>query len=99
MSNHTDKIGTQINCAECGEIELIVTLDEYGLPICFECATRDMPKGRVENDGMPLQTRSAQLYVGAEKRIQDGVCECILVMPWSIGDDGKCDYCGLPRPS
>ena len=96
MSNHTDKIGTQINCAECGEIGLIVTLDEYGLPICFECATKDMPKGRVENDGMLLQTRSAQQRNGAELGIQAASCKCKVRHIYVEIEDNKCFKCGKP---
>ena len=63
MNNPEDYIGTEDICVECGETKLIVALDWDGLPVCFDCATKDMPKGRVENDVMPLLTRDAQLQL------------------------------------
>ena len=66
MINPSDLIGTEDICIECGETKLIVALDWDDLPLCFECATKDMPKERGEKDGMPLQTRSAQQRNGAD---------------------------------
>ena len=75
MINPSDLIGTEDICIECGETKLIVALDWDDLPLCFECATKDMPKERGEKDGMPLQTRSAQQRNGAEKSIQVAPCQ------------------------
>ena len=66
MNNPEDYIGTEDICVECGETKLIVALDWDGLPVCFDCATKDMPKGRVENDVMPLLIRDAQLQLETE---------------------------------
>lgn len=70
MDNPLDYIGTEDTCHSCGEVKLVVCLDDEELPLCFECATKDMPQERGPKDFMPLQTRAAELPRGADKSIQ-----------------------------
>ena len=42
-------IGEEAICATCGNFLLIVALDEDDLPLCGDCATKDMPARNPEH--------------------------------------------------
>lgn len=59
MNNPNDYIGTEDTCHSCGEVKLVVCLDEEELPLCFECATKNMPQERIPKACRAVQQQRA----------------------------------------